>query len=383
MSFPLAFFLQNWHELDFYLGGPDDFDKFPYSAPVAIVLGLLLAFFLHKARKNYMALPELPVVSDERPANVTVIIPARNEEHNIAGCIRSFPHARVIVVDDHSEDRTARIASENNAEVISAPVLKDGAMGKPNACFAGSQLAATTYIFFADADTRYRDEFLHSAVGYADENQSVLVSGFLKQETVTLAEKMLLPYAFALYFTGVSARRVHDEKVPEYLANGQCMLFLRAAYEFIGGHMVVKDSVIEDVAMAMKLKRHRMKLNLVRAEHLGSVRMYDSLSAIWRGFKKNSFRFLRVNHRTGVQVVFSSILLTSVVPVAVWLAWEEQWGFLAALLLLPPLMLKPWYGGFLRALLAYPAIYLFQLIALDGMISNLLGLRTSWKGRSV
>ncbi|MCS7025157.1 MAG: glycosyltransferase family 2 protein [Bryobacteraceae bacterium] len=383
MIVPFALFLQNWHELDFYLGGPDDLDRFPYSAPVSVLLALLLAYFLYKARKNYLAFPELPVVHDERPANVTVIIPARNEERNIAACVSSFPHTRVIVVDDHSEDRTAEIAAQHQAEVIPAPELAKGILGKPNACFAGAQRATTSYVFFADADTRYRPEFLPSAIRYAEEHECVLVSGFLKQETVTLAEKILIPYAFALYFTGVNARRVHDEKAPEFLANGQCMLFLRAAYEFLGGHMVVRDSVIEDVALAMKLKRHRMKLNLVRAEHLGAVRMYDSLGAIWRGFKKNSFRFLRVNRRTGLQVIFSSILLTSVLPVAWWLAWEEQWGFLAALLVVPPAFLRPWYGGFWRAWLAFPAIYLFQLIALDGMISTLLGAGTVWKGRRV
>lgn len=382
-TLPLALLLQTWHELDFSLGSPEDLDRYPYSAPIAVALCLLIVWFLGKARRNYMALPQLPLQGNSERPDVTVIVPARNEERNIAACVRSFPNTRVIVVDDHSEDGTARTASENGAEVIAAPKLPAGVMGKPNACFAGAQLATTNYIFFADADTRYRSEFLPSAIAYAERNQSALVSGFLKQETVTLAEKMLLPYAFALYFTGVSARRVHDLAAKEYLANGQCMLFLRSAYEFVGGHQVVKDSVIEDVSMAMKLKRHQMKLNLVRAEHLGTVRMYDSLGAIWRGFKKNSFRFLRVNRRTGVQVVLTSILLTSVIPVAVWLATEEQWGFLAALLLVPPLMLMPWYGGFFRALLAYPAIYLFQLIALDGMIASILGLRTSWKGRGV
>lgn len=382
VSFPFAFLLQTWHELDFSLGSPEDLERFPYSAAVAVILGILLTWFLRKARKNYMALPELPV-SRTAPAEVTVVIPARNEERNIGRCAGSFPGTRVIVVDDHSQDRTAAVAGQNGAEVIAAPTLPSGVMGKPNACSAGAQLATTSYVFFADADTRYRPEFLPSAITYAEENQSVLVSGFLKQETVTFAERMLLPYAFALYFTGVNARRVHDLGAPEYLANGQCMLFLRSAYEFIGGHQVVKDSVIEDVAMAMKLKRHRMKLNLVRAEHLGTVRMYDSLASIWNGFRKNSFRFLRTNVRTGLQVVFASILLTSVLPVSIWLAFEEQWGFLLALLLLPPFLLRSWYGGFFRAFLAYPAIYVFQLIALDGMIASIFGFRTYWKGRGV
>ena len=77
--------------------------------------------------------------------------------------------------------------------------------------------------------------------------------------------------------------------------------------------------------------------------------MYDSLGSIWRGFKKNSFRFLRLNPRTGAQVVLTSILLTSVVPLSFWLAWQEQWPILGLLLAAPAALLAPWYGGFGRA----------------------------------
>lgn len=382
MTFFFGYLQQNWHELDFNLGGPDDLDRFPISAPAAILLMLAILLMAWKGRRNYMALPEL-LPGGESTVNATVIIPARNEEENIVDCVRSFRNHRVIVVDDHSEDRTAQLAAQAGAEVIAAPPLAKGVMGKPNACFAGAQQVATPYLCFVDADTRFAPEFLSSAVKYADENQVVMVSAFLRQETVTAFEKMLLPYAFGLYFCGVNAKRVHDVTKNEFLANGQCMVFLRDAYEFVGSHQNVNTSVIEDVAMAMKLKRHRMKFQIARAERLGRVRMYDSLGSIWRGFKKNSFRFLQVNKRTGVQVMLTSILLTSIFPMAVWLIMEAQWVFLAMLLMTPLVAFRAWYGGVVKALWVYPAIPLFQLIAIDGMVSTVAGLKTVWKGRPV
>ncbi|MBL8218375.1 MAG: glycosyltransferase [Bryobacterales bacterium] len=382
-SFYLLALLQTWHELNFNLGNPDDVEAIPWSIPVSIVITLGIVLFLYKGRRNYMALPEIAVSNDASPQDVTVVIPARNEERRIAKCVKSFAGTRVIVVDDASTDRTAELARNAGAEVIEAPPLLPGVKGKPNALWAGAQLAQTTYVLFVDADTTFSPQFLASAIKRASSRQVVLASAFLKQKYGSLAERMLMPYAFALYFCGVNAKHVQDFLKPETLANGQCMLFLREPYEFFGGHKSVQTSVIEDVAIAQKVKRHRMPLEIVRAENLGSVRMYESFGEIWRGFQKNSFRFLRENQKTGAQVMIASILLTSMLPLTAWLIWEQQWPFAIPMWIIPPLMLRSWYGGIGRALLCYPAIYIFQAIALHGMFTSLFGLKAEWKGRKV
>lgn len=376
--------LQTWHELKFDLGSPEDIDGFPWSAPVSLVVLVLLAWMLWKARRNYTALPEAPApLKAGGGPSVDIVIPARNEEGNISKCVASFPDVRVIVVDDASSDKTAARAAKAGAEVLKAPPLPRGTMGKVNALMAGAKAVTSDYVLFVDADTRFEPGFARALADYAYQERASMVTCFPRQRCETFFEKMLMPYAFALYFTGVSAKRIHDVKKADVLANGQCLLFLRSAYEFLGGHGTVQDSVVEDVALAQVVKRHRMKAQVMRAEKVGEVRMYDSLGAIWRGFKKNSFRFLRLNPRTGVQVVFTSILLTSVAPLSFWLAWQDQWPILALMLVAPAALLAPWYGGFLRAFLYLPAAYLFQLIALDGMVTAILHLKTDWKGRKV
>ncbi len=358
---------------------------------IVIALAAAIMLFLWKSRLNYIFLPELPPIASSQTPDLTVIIPARNEAHQIARAVRSFPGLPVIVVDDASSDNTATVASEAGAQVIPAPPLPTGHKGKPNACAEGARHATTKWILFVDADTWFDPSFAASLVAYAETNHLPFVTAFLEQVCQTLAEKVLLPYAFALYFTGVSARAVNSLKSREALANGQCMLFERGVYESLGGHAAVANSVIEDVAFARRAKQNGVPVRVVRAEHLGHVRMYHSFAAIWRGFQKNSFRFLVINPWSGMQVIFASILLTSWLPVLLLGLSDYPKLSLAVLLaptpvtilfLAPLLSLLPWYRNAL-VLLAPFAIYLFQLIALNGMLTTVTRRPTVWKNRDV
>lgn len=356
---------------------------------IGLVVALGITFFLWKSRRNFALLPELPLVKDGAPPDVTVIIPARNEAEQIARVVGSFSGLPVVVVDDASTDDTVVRAASAGAIVISAPPLPVGALGKPNACAAGAIEAKTRWLLFVDADTWFEPGFANSLVHYATTRRLQFASVFLDQHCLTLAEKILLPYALALYFTGVSAKRVNDSRSSEALANGQCLLFERTAYHSIGGHLAVLDSVIEDVALARLAKQYRLRLRILRTGTLGHVRMYDSFTAAWRGFQKNSFRFLLVNPMTGVQVIAASILLTSYLPILVLLlvARFPPWP-IAVFALLPFLWLASWYSAPngrhpWRILLAPFGIYLFQLIALNGMFSTITRRRAVWKGRHV
>ena len=351
-----------------------------------------IVFFLLKSWFNYRALPEITSALSSTTHDVTVIIPARNEAGNIARAVRSFPASDVIVVDDHSTDATKQVALANGGRIVDAPPLLPGALGKPSACLAGAREADSEWLLFIDADTWYEPAFLNPLVQYAETCNLDFVSVFLDSTHNTVMEKLLLPYAFALYFAGVSARAVNNGNSLQALANGQCMLFRRTAYERIGGHGVVLNSVIEDVMLARIGKLKGLRMRSVRAESLGHVRMYDSLRSIWQGFQKNSFRFLLVNPWTGVQVVVASILLTSWLPVLLvaWSAGLRGRMAIEALVLAvtPSVCLLPWYLRGKKpsrwiAASSPVAIYIFQLIALDGMLSALTGRKANWKGRRV
>jgi glycosyltransferase involved in cell wall biosynthesis len=354
-----------------------------YPLLAAFFLTVAIAFFALKSRFSYLDLPELPAGEGGETDSLQVIIPARNEEARIELPVTSFAGHDVLVVDDESSDRTVKVALAAGASVLPAQARPAGWLGKPNACWTGARASSARWLLFVDADTWYNPGFAESLTAYARVHGLVAASVFPQQVCLSFAERVLLPYAFGLYFCGVNARRVNDPKSMEALANGQCLLIRRDAYEFLQGHRAVATSVIEDVALARLMKRHRMPLHVLRAEGFARVRMYDSFGGIWRGFQKNSFRFLRANPRTGLQVVLAAVVMTSWLPVLAWLWWA---GFqIPALVFLwvPALAWWPWYGSLRRSWTAPLAIYLFQLIALTAMFKSLFGLKTAWKGRPV
>jgi cellulose synthase/poly-beta-1,6-N-acetylglucosamine synthase-like glycosyltransferase len=107
---------------------------------VALATTAAVCGFFLRAFWNFLAIPELRSRSDDRTPNCMVVIPARDEETYIARAVSSLPHDSVIVVDDHSSDRTAEAARKAGAGVLIAPDLTAGALGKSNACMAGARL---------------------------------------------------------------------------------------------------------------------------------------------------------------------------------------------------------------------------------------------------
>lgn len=350
---------------------------------LAFLLAVLMIATAVIARWNYLRLPELPPSGATRPADHVVIIPARNEASNIERAVRSFPASDVVVVDDHSTDATAAIATAAGAHVRQAQALQPGWKGKPNACWTGALYTESAWILFVDADTWYEPGFLPSLLDYAVREDLAALTVFPRQHRITLFERMLLPYAFGLYFAGVHPARVNDPRYLDALANGQCLLVRRDAYEFVQGHRAVASSAVEDVELARLFKRHRMKIQVVRAESMAHARMYDSLAAIWLGFEKNSFKFLKLNRRTGVIVVAAATLMTSWLPALLYLIYRGEAAAAVLFLFVPAAAWFPWYGSVAASLFAPLAIYLFQLIAITAMAKDVLGITTRWKGREV
>ena len=96
------------------------------------------------------------------PTKVSIIVPARNEAKNLPRLIHSIRAQRVwpqevIVVDDDSEDKTADIAKEMGARVITSEPLPEGWRGKTWACHQGAKEAKGKTLLFLDADTWLED----------------------------------------------------------------------------------------------------------------------------------------------------------------------------------------------------------------------------------
>lgn len=338
--------------------------------------------------RNFRALPELREFdtspAGENTERVSVVVPARNEAENLPHLLASLAKLRgvdvdVTVVDDASTDCTAEIAARWGVQVIRIPGPPPGWTGKTFACQTGASATDGTWILFTDADTIHAPDSLRLALSAGGQLGAGLVSLLPQQRCETIWERLLLPYAYALYFAG--AFRANRRFGPS-VANGQYLLARRDDYSRLGGHAAVRGSIVEDVELAQRARQKGTRVALLRAQREVSVRMYAGLPQIWEGFGKNSFRFLRASPVSGVLTVLATVSIGASMPAALSRGPLPR---RIALLMVPAISLAPWMRRFGvprgYALLHPLAAGVFQLLALDSIRRTLLPGRTVWKGR--
>jgi glycosyltransferase involved in cell wall biosynthesis len=228
--------------------------------------------------------------SPEQP-EVSVIVPARNEETNLANCLRSLAgqigtNYETIVVDDHSSDCTGEIARTFSVSVITAGPLPDGWSGKCNACWSGAKVAKGKWLLFTDADTRHCHDSIAQGLQEAETVGAAMLSYSPQQEVHSFAERALMPVIFAELAMAYRPQDVSDPNIPTAAANGQYLLIRRDAYDAVGGHAAIAQAILEDVELARRVKQAGYKLQF-RQSDVVSTRMYRSLAQMWEGWTKN------------------------------------------------------------------------------------------------
>jgi glycosyltransferase involved in cell wall biosynthesis len=251
-------------------------------------------------RRNHAGTPELdgePPGPRESQRSLLVVVPARDEEKNLGDCIASvlrseYGPLRVRVVDDGSSDATPDIARafaamDPRVEVLAAGELPCGWLGKSRALYVGTRDADAEWILFLDADVRVSPLCLARAVAAAERRGADLLTMLPRLEALSFWELAAQTVAVHAILLSLDARAVNDPRSARAAAFGPFMLFRRSAYELIGGHRAVRHEVVEDLRLAEAVKRAHLRLVLARGTSLASLRMYDSLGAIVRGWSKN------------------------------------------------------------------------------------------------
>jgi len=232
---------------------------------------------------------------DER---ITAIVPARDEEMTIEACVRSLARqaeiAEIFVVNDHSTDRTAEIVRGlmgeiRNLQLLEAREAPAGWLGKNNAVWEGAKHATSRWLLFTDADAELLDGAAARALRIAGETGAALVSFSPEQVTNTWYEKALIPFVYGRLAQYFSYEVVNDAKSKTAAANGQFLMIREDAYDEIGGHESVAGEVLEDVALAKRVKAARYRVWFGSGVGVVRVRMYRSFDEMWEGWKKNLY----------------------------------------------------------------------------------------------
>jgi len=269
--------------------------------------------------------PAQPPAAKDAPL-ISVLVPARNEARNIGLCVRSllsqdYPNFELIVLDDHSEDETAEIirglgmrndeirmtnddARAERHRLLTGSPLPTGWTGKGWACHQLAAEARGEFLFFTDADTEHAPGTVSALLAYAERHRADLLSAWPRLVTRTWGECLVIPMILFLGLVmyphwlvlflqerpHLAARLPASFRRALGAANGQSMFFRRPAYEKIGGHAVLRDHLVEDVALGRAVASRMgegMRLFNCEALHFSTCRMYRSFPEVWEGFTKN------------------------------------------------------------------------------------------------
>jgi glycosyltransferase involved in cell wall biosynthesis len=325
---------------------------------------------------------------------ISIIIPARNEERNLGPCLESLVPQQgvtfeIFVVDDHSTDGTAAVARQFPAvHLIPAAPLPPDWTGKANAIQTAIPLTRGRWLLFTDADTVHLPGSLARAVAEAKQYGVSLLSYSPLQATGSFWERAVQPVIFGELAREFSYDEVSRPESPQAAANGQYILVAREPYEAVGGHARVKGSLLEDVELARAIKQVG-KLRFRYAPDAVSARMYRGWSELVAGWTKNvALLFPSPIKLAALRALESTLLLAGPFAALILFWWGHLvWGGLLSLVVLASgfsyanrLRRAGWHAKDVAfSVLGLP---IFAYLLIRSVVAHRVRGKAQWKGRN-
>jgi len=370
----------------------------PALALAALPAGLTLAnlrFFTRAPRP----VPGTP------PPGVSVLVPARDEAKVIGRLAAAVLANRdvdveLVVLDDDSQDDTARIITDLAAEdprvrLVRGQPLPPGWCGKQHACFQLAQAARHDILLFLDADVTLEPDAVARSVAFLDTRGVDLASGFPHQETGCLLDWLLLPLIHFVLLGYLPLAIARSDNRPGLAAGcGQLFVTRREAYLRSGGHATIKASLHDGIKLPRAYRAAGLSTDLFDAGDIARCRMYGTNREVVRGLGKNATEGIAA---PGSILPFTLLLAGGqILPVILlvcgladgWDGWPA-WGVAATLAAvfaawLPRGLAVNRFGHSLSSALAHPlGVAVFLVIQWSALIRRTLGLQTSWRGRTL
>ena len=270
-----------------------------YLVYISLFLSIVM---LINATINLLFKQQLKKGKEDSTKLVSILVPARNEEKNIASLLESiqkleYKNIEVLVFDDQSNDNTGIVVSEYSKtdpriKLIPSTYLPKGWLGKNFGCRSLAKQAKGDYLLFVDADVILEKDIIQYSIEMCGKNGLGLLSIFPKQIMCSFGEKITVPIMnyilltlLPLIFVRISPFNSHAA------ANGQFMFFKTEDYIRKRPHETFKDSPVEDIKIAKLFKKKNIKIVCLGYDKRVSCRMYGGYSEALNGFAKNVFMF--------------------------------------------------------------------------------------------
>ena len=268
-------------------------------ALIALALAVIPAGLFLINLLVYRPVANRPSATGSQRPSLSVLIPARNEEKNLRSTLDAVlanqsAEFEVIVLDDHSTDRTAAIVAEFAAidprvRLEAAPPLPVGWCGKQHACNVLAGFARHPLLVFIDADVRLGPDALQRMASFMDSSGAALASGVPRQELGTFSERLLLPLIHFVLLGYLPMHLMRWTKLAGFSAGcGQLFIARADAYHATGGHAMIRATLHDGVKLPRLFRRAGFRTDLFDATDLATCRMYHTNAETWRGLGKNA-----------------------------------------------------------------------------------------------
>lgn len=370
-------------------------------AGTVLMLPAFRSDLLEFARKQCAA-SDTDATVREIVADISVVIPARNEEKTVPALLdsldaQSMAPREIIVVDDQSEDRTATIAARESTRVVPAGERPPGWIGKPWAVYQGSVSAVGDLLLFLDADVQLRPNALETlaraylALSRRDAGSASALSVQPYHRTGRPWERLALLFNILVFIGSARRTRTLRFSMDGSCCFGPCILCRRSDYDRFGGHAAVRARVLDDVQLGSQFRSTGTRVRSFSGRGVVEFRMYPTgFRALLDGFTKNVL--LGARRSNLVFRILAVLWFTGLLAVPPYI------GYAAALGLLPELVVATVFYTFFVIQIAaagerlgnfgpLPALFfpihlaVFLLVLLRASALAVVGRNVQWKGR--
>src|SRR5579872_2624582 len=280
-----------------------------------------------------IARPEWAPTANARPARVSIIVPARNEEEHIGESLErllrlDYANYEVIAINDRSTDRTGEVMehvatgvrSLERLKIIHIEELPQGWMGKVHAMWAGANQATGEWLLFTDADVLFRPDSLARALTYAEAEHADHVVLFPLMIMHSPGETMMIAFFQSLFVFGHRPWKVADPKSRDHMGVGAFNLIRRSVYESIGSYQALRMEVLDDMKLGKVVKNAGFAQRNVFGGDLISIRWARGARGVVDNLTKNFFAVLSFNWPRTLISAFGLAFLNLMPFAGVWLA---------------------------------------------------------------
>jgi hopene-associated glycosyltransferase HpnB len=360
---------------------------------LSILLWAGFALLPWRPWSNQEVLDAMEGASGDTPLDeITVLIPARNEAAVIQKTLQSLSDQgsglKIVLIDDNSEDATVEKARQmrvSNFRIIQSPPVPSGWSGKLWALEQGRLQVTTPYTLLLDADIELVRGIVKTLREKMNREGIPFVSLMAMPSMSGSWEKLLMP-AFVHFFKVLYPfGRVNSNRTRVAAAAGGCILVETRILDQIGGFESIRSAVIDDCALARRVKLQGSKVWLGLTHSVKSVRTYQRLREIWDMVARTAFT--QLHYSVGLLILCTSVMLLVYQVPVVMLASVNilirclALGSLVIMFLTYVPTLRFYHRSWAWALGLPLVAALFLAMTWTSAIRYWRGERTRWKGR--